>query len=68
MKPRRRKQAGTYWTPQARADLISLLHAALAAEPPGSTLSGITVFTPGSEPVYLAAADAKRRPGSKADA
>ena len=32
------------------------------------TVSGITLFTPRGEPVYLVAEDAKRRPGSRADA
>jgi hypothetical protein len=66
---RRRKLAGTDWTPEARADFIAMLYEGLAQEPNDSTISGITFFPAGQgEPVYISAGDAKRRMGRKPDA
>lgn len=65
---RRRKRAGTY-PAQERADLLALLFEAMAQEPADSDISGITYFPAGQgEPVFISAADAKRRPGRKPDA
>jgi hypothetical protein len=67
----RRKRAGTIYPTreqeQERAELIALLFEAMAQA--GSDVSGIT-FLPrgGGEPIFLSAADAKRRPGRKPDA
>jgi hypothetical protein len=58
-----RRQRTDWANPKTRAAMIGMLHAALAQDT-DPTLTGITLILPdGKDPLYIAKARAKRRPG-----